>query len=160
WIDRFSRDAAQAYDLLRAFEEAGGRVYAPEAPEDVSTPEGELQLGMFLLVAQYQRKRARAGFERAKERSIRAGVPVADPPIGYRRGEDRRLEVDPETAPVVRELFERRARGAGWGELSQFLAEATGRPWTRQAVPHILSNRLYATGRLEYAGVVSEHSAG
>ena len=63
WLDRFSRDAAQAYDLLREFESAGGRVYAPEAPEDVSSPEGELQLGMFLLVAQYQRKRSRAGFD-------------------------------------------------------------------------------------------------
>jgi DNA invertase Pin-like site-specific DNA recombinase len=39
WIDRFSRDAAQAYDLLRAFDDAGGHVYAPEAPEDISTPE-------------------------------------------------------------------------------------------------------------------------
>lgn len=160
WIDRFSRDAAQAYDLLRAFEEAGGRVYAPEAPEDVSTPEGELQLGMFLLVAQYQRKRARAGFERAKSRAVTAGIAVGRVNLGYRQRDDRRLEVDPETAPVVRELYERRAGGAGYGELAEVLSGATGRTWTRQAVAAILRNRLYATGQLEYGGVVSDWNAG
>lgn len=160
WLDRFSRDAAQAYDLLRAFEDAGGRVYAPEAPEDVSTPEGELQLGMFLLVAQYQRKRSRAGFERAKERAILAGIPVGPVNFGYRQRDDRRLERDPAAVPVVRELFERRAAGEADGGLVRLLDAATGRKWSRQAVAAIVRNRLYATGRLEYGGVVSEHDAG
>jgi site-specific DNA recombinase len=163
WIDRFSRDAAQAYDLLREIEDAGGRVYAPEAPEDVSSPEGELQLGMFLLIAQYQRKRARAGFARAKERAILNGIPVGPVPVGYRRREDRRLEVDPETAPVVRELFERWVTGEGRNRLAALLDERApqkDRKWSRQVVPAIIHNRLYATGRLEYGGVVSEVEAG
>lgn len=160
WIDRFSRDAAQAYDLLREFEAAGGRVFAPEAPEDVSSPEGELQLGMFLLIAQYQRKRARSSFMRSTERATLLGIPVAPVPIGYRKREDRRLEVDPDMAPIVRELFERRAAGAGWTPLADFLSEATGRTWSRQGVVDVVHNRLFATGRLEYGDTVSEHEAG
>ena len=43
-----------------------------------------------------------------------AGIPVATrPPVGYRQREDRRLAPDPDVAPVIREVFERRA--AGWG---------------------------------------------
>lgn len=160
WLDRFSRDAAQAYDLLRAFEDAGGRVYAPEAPEDVSTPEGTLQMGMFLLFAQYQRQRARAGFDRAKERATLAGIPFRPVPIGYRQRADRKLEVDPETAPAVREVFERRAAGDGWTKLANVLGERTDRVWTRQGVEGIIRRRLYATGRLEHGDVVSEHDAG
>lgn len=156
WLDRFSRDAPQAYDLLREIEDAGGRVYAPEAPEDVSSPEGELQLGMFLLIAQYQRKRAKAGFERAKERAIRAGIPVGPIPLGLRAKEDRTLEPDPEHRGTIRELFERRSRGDGYSALADFLEERTGRAWTRQGVSRILANRIYATGRLEYNGILSD----
>lgn len=160
WIDRFSRDAAQAYDLLRSFDDAGGRVFAPEAPEDVSSPEGELQLGLFLLIAQYQRKRSRAGFQRAKERAILAGIPVGPVPFGYRQRDDRRLEPDPRDAPVVRELFERRARGDGPTALADLLTEHTGHVWTREGAISIIKRRLYATGRLEYGETVSDHEAG
>lgn len=160
WLDRFSRDAAQAYDLLRQIEAAGGRVYAPEAPEDVSSPEGELQLGMFLLIAQYQRKRSRAGFQRAKERAIRAGIPVGPTPLGYRQRANRVIEVDPSMAPVVREVYERKARGEGSYALSDFLREHTGHSWTPQGVRALIRRRIYATGRLQYGDVVSDHDAG
>ena len=87
---------------------------APDAPADWTSPEGELQAGIVFAFAQYVGKRARACFERAKERAIMAGIPVATrPPVGYRQREDRRLAPDPDVAPVIREVFERRA--AGWG---------------------------------------------
>lgn len=150
WLDRFSRDAAQAYDLLREFEEAGGRVWAPDAPEDYGTPEGELQLGMFLLVAQYQRKRAKEGFARARERAIAAGIPVNNrDAVGYRRNAERRYELDPDVAPVIREVFERRAAGAGPTELAELL-EARGvhtsqgsATWSKPAVQGLIKSRTY-----------------
>jgi DNA invertase Pin-like site-specific DNA recombinase len=160
WLDRFSRDVAQATTLMHEIQEAGGRVWAPEAPEDATTPEGELQLGMFMLVAQYQRKRARAGFQRAKERAILAGIPVGPTPVGYRQKADRTLEIDPDIAPVVRELFERRAAGDGYGVLARFLHDATGLVRTPEGITTVITRRLYATGRLEYAGMVSDHDAG
>ncbi len=160
WLDRFSRDAPQAHQLLQEIEAAGGRVWAPEAPEDMASPEGEMQLGVLLLVAQYQRKRARAGFERAKERATLAGIPVGQVPVGYVQLPDRTLGPDPGLAPVIVELFERRAGGAGWKELATRLTAATGHPWSRQGVAALMSRRLYATGRLEYGGVVSEVSSG
>src|SRR5262245_48828499 len=122
WLDRLSRDSEQAHGLVRRIAEAGGRIYAPDAPSDWTTPEGELQAGIVFAFAQYIRSRARAGFERAKEQAIARGIPVhSRPAVGYRARPDRRLEPDPDVAPVVREVFERRARGEGPATLGAFL---------------------------------------
>jgi site-specific DNA recombinase len=156
WLDRLSRDSEHAHRLIRELHESGGVVYAPDAPSDWTSPEGELQAGIVFAFAQYVRSRARAGFERAKERAIMEGIPVATrPPVGYRKRSDRRLEPDPATAPVVRELFERRATGAGPTELAEFL-EGRGvttsqgsRGWSKPAVQSLVSNRVYL-GELGY----------
>lgn len=156
WLDRLSRDSEHAHRLVRELAESGGIVYAPDAPADWTSPEGELQAGIVFTFAQYVRKRSAAGFERAKERSIAAGIPVSNrAPVGYRKGVDRRLEVDQEAAPVVRELFERRAAGAGPTELGELLSVRGVRTsqgsvtWSRQAVMSVLRSRVYL-GEIAY----------
>jgi hypothetical protein len=49
---------------------------------------------------------------------------VTRPAVGFRQRDDRRLELDPDAAPVVREGFERRAAGAGPTELAELLQGA------------------------------------
>jgi site-specific DNA recombinase len=156
WLDRLSRDSEHAHRLVRELHEAGGRVYAPDAPTDWTSPEGELQAGIVFAFAQYVRSRSRAGFERAKERAIMQGIPVATrPPVGYRQRPDRRLEPDPVFAPLIRELFERRASGEGPSALADFL-QARGvttsqgsSGWSKQAVASVLRSRVYL-GELSY----------
>jgi DNA invertase Pin-like site-specific DNA recombinase len=156
WLDRLSRDSEHALRLVRRISEAGGVIYAPDAPSDWTTPEGELQAGIVFAFAQYVRQRARAGFERAKARAIESGIPVhTRPPVGYRTRPDRRLEPDPETAPIVREAFEMRARGEGPAAIAEFLAERGvqtsqgSSTWSKQAVYGLLKNRTYL-GELHY----------
>lgn len=156
WLDRLSRDSEHALGLVRRISEAGGAIFAPDAPSDWTTPEGELQTGIIFAFAQYVRSRARAGFERSKEQAIMRGIPVATrPAVGYRQREDRRLEPNPRTAPFVRQVFERRAAGAGPRELGLFL-EANGVPtslgsptWSPAAIYSMLRNRVYL-GELSY----------
>lgn len=159
-LDRLSRDPGHGDALVKRVTRAGGVVLTPDIPEAIDSPTGEFTFGMLLQVAKLYRSTAGARFSSAKERAIRAGIPVGPPPVGYRLGAARALELDPELAPVIRELYERRAAGEGYAALADRLEEATGRPWTRQGVSAILRNRLYATGRLEYAGIVSDHEAG
>jgi site-specific DNA recombinase len=156
WLDRLSRDSEHALALVRRISDAGGVIYAPDAPPDMLSPEGELQSGILFAFAMYQRKRARVGFERAKERAIANGIPVKTrPPVGYRRRSDRRLEPDPVIAPVVREVFERRALGDGPAALASFLEERGvrtsqgSRTWSKQAIYGLLKNRAYL-GELVY----------
>ena len=157
WLDRLSRDSEHAHALVRRIGEAGGRIYAPDAPADWTTPEGELQGTIFFAFAAYTRNRARAGFERAKERAIGAGIP-ANPraAIGLRKREDRRLEPDPEIAPVIRQVFERRAAGAGPTELGRFMLAHGVKPhaaegWSTRTIYALLRNPIYK-GVLSYGG--------
>ena len=156
WLDRLSRDSEHALRLVRELAKAGGKVYAPDAPADWTSPEGELQAGIVFAFAQYVRSRARAGFERAKEQAIANGIPVQTrAPVGYRKSEDRRLGLDPIAAPIIREVFERRAAGAGPTELAKLL-ESHGvrtsqgaQTWSKQSVAQLLKNRVYL-GELSY----------
>jgi DNA invertase Pin-like site-specific DNA recombinase len=157
-VDRFSRDSEHGLRLLRELEEAGARFYAPNAPDDMTTPEGEFQIGLWFLLAQLERKRKRAGFERAKEQAIARGIPVTNrPAVGYRQREDRRLEPDPEAAPIIRELFERRACGDGPSALADFLqgrgikTSQGSAFWSKPAIAHVISSRVYL-GELAYGG--------
>jgi DNA invertase Pin-like site-specific DNA recombinase len=111
-LDRLSRDPGHGDALVKRITRAGGVVLTPDIPEAIDSPTGEFTFGMLLQVAKLYRSTAGARFASAKERAIRAGIPVGTAPVGYRQRADRTLELDPATAPVVRELYERPPPGA------------------------------------------------
>lgn len=129
-------------------------------PADPHSPVGELQVGLLAQIDRYQRKLAGERFQMAAERAVKTGIPHGTVPFGYRRLPDRTIEPDPELAPLVREVFERRIRGDGWGAIALWLAEQTGRPWSRRGLSHVVERPLYRTGRLSSGGVVSEVDSG
>ncbi|MFL5962195.1 MAG: recombinase family protein [Gaiellaceae bacterium] len=160
-LDRLSRDPSHGDWLVREVTSHGGVVAAPDMPEDITTPTGEFTFGMLLGVARLYRRTAGARFQSARERATRSGVKVARTiPLGYTRDADRRMVLDPETAPIVAELFERRIAGASDTALARFLTERTGRQWARQAVPYMLANPIYHVGRITDGEFVSEFEAG
>lgn len=158
WLDRLSREPSHGEWLIKEVTKHGGVVLAPDIPEDITSAAGRMTFGQLLLVARFIRDTARERFTLSKIGSIRSGVPVSQAPVGYRRimdgpsgdPKDRRLELDPETAPVVREMFEKRAQGVSRDQLHKLLVERTGRSWAREAVRVILTNPIYKTGRLRY----------
>jgi DNA invertase Pin-like site-specific DNA recombinase len=158
YFDRFSRDVLQGLEILRRIEDAGGKLYAPNMPGDTRSGEGEFQVGLWLLIAQRERRLRGEGFERAKENAVAKGVPIhSRPPVGYRKRskQDRRLEPNPRTAPIVREVFERRAQGEGPSALGRYLeanrvkTSQGSRTWSKQAVYGLLKNPIYK-GLLRY----------
>lgn len=159
-LDRLSREPSHGDSLVKRVTKAGGIVLTPDIPEALDSPTGEFTFGMLMQVAKLYRSQARARFATSKERAILEGIPVSKTPVGYRQRPDRRIEVDPALAPVIRDLFERRAQGAGWAELANLLGDATDRVWSLPGVQGVLKNRIYATGRLEHSGLISEHDAG
>jgi hypothetical protein len=146
--------------LVKRVTRAKGVLLTPDMPDAINTPTGEFTFGMLLQVAKLYRSQARARWASATERATLDGIPVGRTAFGYRQRTDRRIEIDPDTAPIVLELFERRAAGAGWNTLTDWLAEQTGKRQTISGVRELIRNKLYKTGLLTYGHVVSEWNAG
>lgn len=160
-LDRFSREPAHADALVKTVAEAGGVVIAPDLPEDLDSPVGEFQMGVLMQVARLYRRTAGERLDSARARATREGIFVGSTlPFGYRRREDRLTEIDPETGPLVIELFQRRLSGESVGDLARWLRGRTGHPWSRTGVRDILSRELYMTGRLTNGETVSDWDCG
>lgn len=148
-LDRLSREPAHGDALVKRVTAAGGIILTPDIPDAIDTPTGEFTFGMLLQVAKLYRSQAGARFASAREHAIAQGIPVTNrDAVGYTRGPDRRYHPNAD-APVIRELFERRAQGQGPSELAEFL-EANGvktsqgaRHWSRQAVYGLIRSRTY-----------------
>ena len=69
-------------------------------------------------------------------------------PVGYKIGQDRHFEIDPLTAPFVREAFQRYSEGATMKEIVEFLTDHSimntyGQPLNFNSVQRMLKNRRY-----------------
>lgn len=80
---------------------------------------------------------------------------------GLRAGADKRFELDPATAPVVRRIFEEYAAGKPAKEIYTALNNEgyrtiRGNLFNKNSLRHILQNKKYV-GVYEYAGIVDEN---
>jgi site-specific DNA recombinase len=152
-LDRLARSLPVAFDAITRIEDAGGTLIAVSDGIDPQTATGKMARSILLVIAEWYREQVRESWQTARERAVRRGVAVMSTvPTGYRRREDARLEPDPDVAPVVREVFERRAGGASWVQLADFMNER-GVPvrhtkhrdarWTGTTVSRLVSGRVY-----------------
>ena len=153
-LSRFSRsvkDALAALDRIRA---AGGRlVSAVESVE--SDPLGQLSTHMLLAIGQFERERAKAGFAAATASAVERGIHVAGTiPFGYVRGDDRRLYPDPDAAPIMRGIFERRAKGWSFVKLAIWAGDQ-GHEMSDMGVAHLVRNPVY-TGQARYGATTKD----
>jgi len=127
-LDRFSRmRIGDALRTIEHIESVGGRVVAVAENFDEATPEGRMARTMFLSIAQMQLDRYKESFDRSKRRALEQGI-YGGPrvPLGYtctrrRDGGTGKLEIDPETAPLVKQGFEARAAGKSWVEVAKIM---------------------------------------
>jgi DNA invertase Pin-like site-specific DNA recombinase len=94
---------------------------------------------------------ARAGFWTGQKCPI--GYKVIYTPGEHQKKNRRsgRLVLDPETAPIVRELFERYLECGSTREVTRLLQLRTGRRWSQQGVQRILEKEIY-TGTRVFGG--------
>jgi DNA invertase Pin-like site-specific DNA recombinase len=147
-LDRFARSVAGTAKALERLEAAGGSLVSVDLGIDTSTAAGRLMRNVLTALAEFELDRIRDNWSEARDRAIARGIHICKvPPVGYRRGEDGRLEPDPVAAPIVREVFRRRAGGDSWTELCTFLDEKlpreNGGAWSRQTVGGVIARRTY-----------------
>ena len=144
-LDRFARSVAGAAQALQRLEDAGAVLLSADLGMDTSTPAGKLMRNVLMALAEFELDRIRENWRDAKGRAIDRGVMIAPYVIaGYRRRADGRLEPDPETAPVIRELFLRRAANESWRSLAAFVGERIpGHGWGLGSLTSLIKSRTY-----------------
>jgi DNA invertase Pin-like site-specific DNA recombinase len=175
-LDRFGRSLVHGLQLIDRIRDAGGTFASVQDGFDLRTDTGRLVLRIMLSMAEFELERVRGGWYDAKARAVMRGVhPSARTPFGYTREHQGLtpsgapkyigpLLVDPDTAPLVSELFRRRAQErASYTELARWLTAlgvrtAAGRTsWSMRGVKDIVRNRVYLG--IAYAGDIENPDA-
>jgi site-specific DNA recombinase len=147
-LDRLSR--ARVVEALKAVEEIdahGGQVAAVDLGIDPTTMFGEFAMTLMLALARMEWRRIDEAWNNSRAAAIARGVHIGAVPFGYRRDDNGRLFIHAGEAEIVRELFERKAGGATWGELVGWLDTAAPKPngghWSDSTVRGMIGSRTY-----------------
>ena len=154
YFDRLFRSLKVQAEVVERVEKAGGRVLALDIGNVTAGSASEWLSGTMLgAVSEYHR---RSTGERLRETAVRAaerGVYSGKIPLGYLKGADGRLEVDPKLGSVVSDLFARRAEGASLRDLCEALREHGVERWP-SPVSNMLRSRIYL-GEVTYGDTVT-----
>ena len=140
YFDRLVRSLKVQLEVIERVETAGGEIFALDHGKLTNgTAATRLSTNMMGAVFQYF---AEVTGEKVTAAQARGVLPNSRIVPGYVRGEDGVLVVVPGLAPVVREVFQRRDRGATIVELQAFLL---GRGIERSVagVASMLRSRMY-----------------
>ena len=156
-IDRLSRSLRDFLNLVGLFEQHAVTFVAITQSFNTTTSMGRLTLNVLLSFAQFEREltgeRLRDWFAGARRRGLWMH---GKPPLGYRVMPDKKLDIIPNEADLVRRIYAYYPRVGSVRALAQQLtAEGylnnRGRPLLDGVVKYALHNRVYL-GEMPHAG--------
>ena len=147
-ISRFARNTVTLLEAVRELKSLGVDIYFEEQNIHTMSAEGELMLTILASYAQEeslsasenQKWRVRKGFENGELVNLRFL-------LGYRISKDG-IEIDDETAPIIREVFDRVIAGESFSAISKDLNArgftcALGGKWCAQRIRETVANEKY-----------------
>ncbi len=157
-LDRFSRDRYDSAHYKRILKKNGVKVVSVK--ENISDgPEGIILESMLEGYAEYYSAELSEKIRRGqKENALKGRNNGGGIPLGYLLGDEQKLALDPVTAPIVREIFQRYADG----EIVRTIVEdfnrrglktKNGKPFSPNSFNRILKNRKYI-GEYQYQDVI------
>lgn len=162
-VDRFGRNREEITFNKYHCKRHGVRVEyvaenLPDSPESVileSVLEGMAEYYSLQLSQNIQR----GLLESAKKHKVICG----NLPLGYKTAVDGTYEIDPDTAPTVRMIFDMYASGQTMAQIVHYLNShgyrtKKGRSYTKNSLPKILSNEKYI-GVYEFKDVIRDEDA-
>jgi len=142
-LSRLGRSVVGIHEIVSRVTEAGGYVVLGDLGKIDNGPTGKLMMTVLGAVAELELDLAREHSLDARAHAISQGIPImARIPFGYKRPA-KVLEVDEVRGPVVTEMFRRRAAGAAWSELAEYVEAETGQYLSPQTMQKMLRNRTY-----------------
>jgi transposase-like protein len=110
--DRLSRENGRATaEVWEALNDAGARLVCAAEGLDTATGDHEMLFTIKAAIAREQWKRYRGNSARSQRSAHERSIPNGQPPLGYRKNKDKRLEIDRRAAAKVQEIAERRIAG-------------------------------------------------
>lgn len=155
---RLSRSRLHQALALDAVEQVGGVIESATEPFDTATAGGRFGRDVMLAAAAFESQQKAEQWADAHQRRLDRGLPASGGPrLGYLLGPDRQYVPDPETAPIVAELYCRYLAGvglealAGWLDTLGVRSPKTGRRWTKRGVGYFM-RAGFAAGLLQVGG--------
>lgn len=154
--NRIARNMQSALTYEKRLNDAGVRiVYCKEAFDDNAT--GRFMLRMMMNMNQFYSENMSEDIKRGMHDSASKGLIVGKIPLGYRRSEDNRYQIDEAEAALVREIFRRYLRDEPLADIcrdlnARGLKTKLGKPFTRNSFHHILTNEKY-TGSYTFGDI-------
>ena len=158
--DRFARSRYDSAIYKHRLKQNGVRVlYAKETIPD--GPEGIILESMMEGFAEYYSANLSQNVKRGNYDSALKRQTLGQTLLGYRCGADKRFEIDPKTAPIVRRIFEEYAAGAPAREIYGKLNDegyrtSRGNLYNKNSIRRIISNEKYV-GVYRYMDIVDEN---
>ena len=157
-LDRFSRNRYDSAHYKRILK--NNRVHVVSVTEPISnTPEGIMLESLLEGMAEYYSAELAEKVSRGhKENALKAKFNGGPVPLGYRIDSEHHYQIDPATASVVQEAFQRYAAGESIRSIIESLnargiRNSRGNPFTKNSFQTLLKNRRYL-GEYRYKDTV------
>ena len=162
-ISRFARNTVTLLEAVRDLKALGIDVYFEEQRIHTMSADGELMLTILASYAQEESKsvsdnqkwRIRKGFAEGEVMCLRTM-------LGYRISKKNGIEIDPEQAEIVREIYARVIRGDTLNSIARWLNRndhfgAYGGKWNTPRVRDLVKNEKYTGNALLQKVFVNNH---
>ena len=150
-IQRFARNTLDCINYTRILRQLGIGVLFEKENINSLPADSEFMITMYGAMAQSESESISSNIRRGRQMHARIGtlkIPC-DRLYAYRKDEDGKLQIIPEKAEVVREIYRRYMAGASLRNLKDWLEEnqiktVLGKPkWTLTSIKGILTNEKY-----------------
>ncbi len=156
--DRFSRDLTDGLNVVRDLSKRGIVPQAIEQPVDLNIPDQWLMLAVYMAAPDVDNQKRSIKIRRGVRQGLKSGYWPRKPFFGFisaRNEEGKHIILhDPIKAPVVKEIFEKVAKGIPQNEIRADLAER-GIKVSRNNMSKILKRMIYM-GKIEVPALDKE----
>jgi DNA invertase Pin-like site-specific DNA recombinase len=158
--NRLDRNSLTFHLFADEVKKAKARVFFSDKEENFNDPSSMFHLGMMSLISSYQADLTGVQVRKVLKDNVREGKVVGGIPFGYRKGENKKLEICPINSLIVKRIFEDYSNGIGTPTIAKNLnnqgvptLSKKTKKWIDSTVLYILKNELYI-GNREYGGEV------
>ena len=146
---RFARNTVDTLTYTRYLKEIGVGVYFEEQKIDTNNLTSEMLLTIHAAFAQEESHSLSENLKKGLRSRFAMGIPKWTPTYGLKRISDDEWDLDPETAPIVKRVFDMYLEGKSLPQIAKILEEekipgpGLKKTWYAHSISTILHNEKY-----------------